>query len=58
VLFRSDRSSLAAWSVDDIAFAVKAELVWPRTDGKFNPTEKMTRGNTAMILAKLFDIIW
>jgi len=54
----SDKSSLAPWSVDDIAFAVKAGLVVPRTDGRFHPTEKMSRRDTAMILSNLFDVIW
>jgi len=29
-----------------------------RVDGRFNPTEKMTRKDAAMILSKLFNKVW
>jgi hypothetical protein len=54
----ADRGSLADWSLGDIAFAFKMRLVAQAKDGRFNPTEKMTRCDAAMILGNLFDIIW
>ena len=54
----SDASSLESWSLMDIALATRENLVVKRSDGKFNPSSSMTRGNAAIILYRTFEKIW
>lgn len=54
----SDRNTLSSWGIDDFALASMADLILLRTDGKFNPTDTMTRGDAAIILYRLFMKIW
>ena len=52
----SDRSTLPAWGLEDIALATKFGMVI-ETDGTFNPTGTMTRGDVAIILYRLFKLL-
>ena len=54
----TDVTSLAEWSRTDIALATRENLVVRRYDGKFDPTAKMTRGDAAIILYRMFMKIW
>ena len=54
----SDADKIAAWAKDDVALATMANLIVKRTDGRFNPTEQMTRGDTAIVIYRLFQKIW
>jgi len=54
----SDTSSLAKWSLTDLALATEENLVLRRYDGKFDPTAAMTRGDAAIILYRMFMKIW
>jgi len=54
----NDRSSLADWSLSDLALATRENLVVRRVDGKFQPTDSMTRGDAAIILYRMFLKIW
>ncbi len=53
-----DASSLAEWSLTDLALATRENLVVKRGDGYFNPTTTMTRGDAAIILYRMFNKIW
>jgi hypothetical protein len=53
-----DRSELPEKEIDDIAVASMADLIILRTDGKFNPSDAMTRGDAAIVLYRLFMLIW
>ena len=54
----ADSGLLANWAKADIALATRENLVVRRTDGKFNPGEMMTRGDTAIVLYRMFLKIW
>jgi len=54
----TDRKSLPAWGTDDFAIASLWGLVTRRDDGKFNPSATMTRGEVAVVVYKLFELIW
>ena len=54
----TDRNLLPSWGTDDFALASVRGLIAERTDGKFNPTATMTRGEVAIIIYKLYDLIW
>jgi len=54
----TDRKDLPNWGIDDFALASMADLIVLRTDGKFNPTDTMTRGDAAIVLYRLFEKIW
>ena len=54
----SDASSIAQWGHTDIALATRENLVVKRTDGRFNGSATMTRGDAAIILYRMFMKIW
>ena len=54
----TDREKLPSWGTDDFALASMADLIILRTDGKFNPSDTMTRGDAAVVLYRLFMKIW
>jgi len=54
----TDRNALPDWGLEDFALASMADLIVPRTDGKFNPEGTMTRGEAAIVLYRLFMKIW
>ena len=53
-----DKSELPSWGLDDFALASMADLIVPRTDGRFVPEGTMTRGEAAIVLYRLFMKIW
>ncbi len=53
-----DRTAIAKWAESDVALATDANMVIKRTDGLFDGTAEMTRGDAAIILKRLFDKIW
>ena len=53
-----DASDIADWARNDLALASMANLVLLRTDGKFVSTDEMDRGDTAIILYRMFMKIW
>ena len=54
----SDAASIAQWGREDIALATRENLVVRRTDGNFNGSATMTRGDAAVILYRMFMKIW
>ena len=54
----TDASSIAQWGREDIALATRENLVVRRTDGSFNGSATMTRGDAAVILYRMFLKIW
>jgi len=54
----SDAGSIAQWGREDIALATREGLVVYRTDGTFNGSATMTRGDAAIILYRMFMKIW
>ena len=54
----TDASSIAQWGREDIALATRENLVVRRTDGNFNGSATMTRGDAAIILYRMFMKIW
>jgi hypothetical protein len=52
----TDRGDLPDWSVPDIALARKVNLLPPST--KFDPTHIMTRGEVAVLLQRLYIMVW
>ena len=54
----TDYASIAQWGHEDIALATRENLVVRRTDGRFNGSATMTRGDAAIILYRMFMKIW
>jgi hypothetical protein len=54
----TDQSAIPVWALTDIALATRENLVVKRTDGTFEPTFTMARGDAAIILYRLFNRIW
>ena len=54
----TDSSKLASWSLTDLALATRENLVVKRSDGMFNPSGTMTRGDAAIVLYRMFLKIW
>jgi len=54
----TDKDKLPSWGTDDFALASMADLIVLRTDGKFNPSDTMTRGDAVIVLYRLFMKIW
>jgi hypothetical protein len=54
----TDTSAIANWAAEDVALATRENLVLKRTDGKFLSDDRMTRGDAAIILKRMFDRIW
>jgi len=54
----NDRNSLTECSLVDLALIMRENLVVRRVYGKFQPTDSMTRGYTAIILYRMFMKIW
>ena len=54
----SDSGSIAGWAQIEVALATRENMIVKRTDGNFNGTSTMTRGDAAIILYRLFMKIW
>ena len=54
----TDAGKLASWSLTDLALATCENLVVKRSDGMFNPSGTMTRGDAAIVLYRMFMKIW
>ena len=54
----SDAGSIENWAREDVALATMTNLVLKRTDGKFDGSAGMTRGDAAIIIKRLFDKLW
>lgn len=54
----TDAGSIANWAREDVALATMTNLVLKRTDGKFDGSAGMTRGDAAIIVKRLFDKLW
>ena len=54
----ADAASIPQWGRADIALATRQDIVVRRTDGRFNGTATMTRGDAAIILYRMFMKIW
>jgi hypothetical protein len=53
-----DYASISAWSRYDIALATRENLVIPRADGNFVPNAAVTRGEAALILYRLHQMLF
>ena len=53
-----DGASIPSWGRDEIALATRENLIVRRTDGNFNGSTTMTRGDAAIILYRMFMKIW
>jgi len=54
----TDAGAIPEWARIDVALATRENLVVRRTDGAFNGTATMTRGEAALILYRMFMKIW
>ncbi|NLC69372.1 MAG: hypothetical protein GX754_11465 [Clostridiaceae bacterium] len=54
----ADRSGLPGWGLTDIALAARENLVLKRADGKFLPSNTISRGDVAVIIYRMFKKIW
>ena len=54
----ADSADIADWAKGDVALASMANLIVKRIDEKFVGNDQMTRGDTAIILYRLFMKIW
>ena len=54
----TDAGAIPEWARIDVALATRENLVVRRTDGAFNGTATMTRGEAAVILYRMFMKIW
>ena len=54
----TDRNLLPSWGIDDFALASMCDLILVYTDGKFNPSNTMTRGEASVVLYRIFNLIW
>ncbi|MDR1641640.1 MAG: S-layer homology domain-containing protein [Clostridiales bacterium] len=54
----ADEQDFADWSKVDISFAAREGLVVERSDGLFDPSDEMTRGDAAVLLYRLFSKVW
>ena len=52
----ADRSSLALWSLSDLALASREGLIMLDTSGMFTPTASMTRGDAARVMYQVHRI--
>lgn len=52
----TDAASIPGWARADAALATRAGLVLKSSDGTFSPSAKMTRGEVALILYRLFKL--
>ncbi|MDR1638103.1 MAG: S-layer homology domain-containing protein [Clostridiales bacterium] len=52
----ADGDKISKWAVEDIALASKVNLVPPATN--FHPEKIMTRGDVAVLLQRLYLMIW
>ena len=53
-----DQNALANWSRQYIALASRENLVIRRADGTFRPTDNMNRGDVAVMLHRLYLLLW
>ena len=53
-----DRSAMAPWSTQYIALASRENIVIRRADGQFRPRDNMNRGDVAVMLYRLYLLIW
>ncbi|MDR1687869.1 MAG: S-layer homology domain-containing protein [Clostridiales bacterium] len=54
----TDNGDIKDWAKEDISLAVRENLVINRADKKFVPADQMTRGEAAIILYRLYHLIW
>jgi len=54
----TDSDNIASWSHNDLALAVREGLTVRRADGSFRPRDRLTRGESAIILYRLNQRIW
>lgn len=50
--------SVVEWARPEVALATKENMVVYRTDGTFNGSKSMTRGDAAIIIYRMFQRIW
>lgn len=53
-----DASTIAEWAREDIALATMANIITRTADNTIRADEKMTRGDAALIIMRLFYKIW
>jgi len=53
-----DRADMAEWSTQYIALASRENIVIRRADGQFRPRDNMNRGDVAVMLHRLYLLIW
>jgi hypothetical protein len=53
-----DSADIPGWARADVAKAAKANLFPKLSNGKFEPSSDMARGDTAVIIKRLFDKLW
>ena len=53
-----DRDAIADWSVNELALATRENLVVLRADGQFRPGDTMTRSDVALMLHRLYLLLW
>jgi len=53
-----DRASMADWSTRYIALASRENIVIRRADGQFRPGDNMNRGDVAVMLHRLYLLVW
>jgi len=53
-----DRADMAGWSTQYIALASRENIVIRRADGQFRPRDNMNRGDVAVMLYRLYLLIW
>ena len=54
----ADANNIANWAKEDVALATMTNLVLKRTDNTFSGADGMTRGDTAIIMQRLFNKLW
>lgn len=54
----ADYENIPDWAVNEVSTALNANMIIKRTDNKFDSDMEMTRGDTAVIIEKLFDKVW
>ncbi|MCL2388250.1 MAG: S-layer homology domain-containing protein, partial [Defluviitaleaceae bacterium] len=54
----TDRDAISNWATSDIALAQREGLILPRADGTFRPADSMTRGDVALMMHRLYLLLW
>ncbi|MCL2386865.1 MAG: S-layer homology domain-containing protein [Defluviitaleaceae bacterium] len=54
----TDRDTISNWATSDIALAQREGLILPRPDGTFRPSDSMTRGDVALMMHRLYLLLW